>query len=162
MQVHELLQFVDEAVYLKTGKHLNDLQRGVIEGTLKHQTYSDIADTCGCSPGHAKDVGYELLQMLSNIFDERVEKGNLKSVLERQRNINIFLGENTINSNIISCINVSSKQPKIKSNTNNSDTSNSPQGSKNQTKIDKLRQFGLTDEQIAEALELPLEVIKQF
>jgi hypothetical protein len=153
---------VDEAVYLKTGKHLNDLQRGVIEGTLKHQTYSDIADTCGCSAGHAKDVGYELLQMLSDIFDERVEKGNLKSVLERQGNINISLAENTINSNIIGCINVSSKQPKIKSNTNNSDTSNSPQRSNNQTKIDKLRQFGLTDEQIAEALELPLEVVKQF
>ncbi len=27
--------------------------------------------------------------------------------------------------------------------------------------IDKLRQFGLSDEQIAEALELPLEVVKQ-
>lgn len=162
MQVHELLQFVDEAVYLKTGKHLNDLQRGVIEGTLKYQTYSDIADDCGCSPGHAKDVGYKLLQMLSNIFDEPVEKGNLKSVLERQRNINISLGENTINSNIIGCINLSSKQPKIKSNKNNSNISNSPQRSNNQIKIDKLRHFGLNDEQIAEALELPLEIVKQF
>ena len=28
-------------------------------------------------------------------------------------------------------------------------------------KIDKLRYFGLNDEQIAEVLELPLEVIKQ-
>lgn len=28
-------------------------------------------------------------------------------------------------------------------------------------KIDKLRYFGLSDEQIAEVLELPLEVIKQ-
>lgn len=163
MQVHELLQFVDDAVYHKTGKHLNDLQRGVIEGTLKHQTYSDIADTCGCSAGHAKDIGYELLQMLSDIFHEPVEKGNLKSVLERQGNVNISLGDNSrINSNIVGCINVNSKQPKIKSNKNNSDTSNSPQPSKNQAKIDKLRQFGLNDEQIAEALELPLEVVKQF
>lgn len=163
MQVHELLQFVDDAVYLKTGKHLNDLQRGVIEGTLKYQTYSDIADTCGCSAGHAKDVGYELLQMLSDIFDEPVDKGNLKSVLERQGNMNIFFGD-TNSSNIvgIGCINVSSKQPKNKSHKNNFDTYNSPQRSNNQTKIDKLRQFGLTDEQIAEALELPLEVIKQF
>ena len=30
MQVHELLQLVDESVYLNTGKRLNDLQRGVI------------------------------------------------------------------------------------------------------------------------------------
>ncbi|MCC5639345.1 hypothetical protein LC593_26685 [Nostoc sp. CHAB 5844] len=134
MQVHELLQFVDEAVYTKTGKHLNDLQRGVIEGTLKYQTYSDIADICGCSPGHAKDVGYELLQMLSNIFDEPVDKGNLKSVLERQRSINISLGENsTINSNIVGCINFNSKQPKIKPNKNSSDTSSSRQNSNYQT-----------------------------
>ncbi|QLE57114.1 hypothetical protein [Nostoc sp. TCL26-01] len=163
MQVHELLQFVDNAVYLKTGQHLNDLQRGVIEGTLKYQTYSDIADTCGCSPGHAKDVGYELLQMLSDIFNEPVDKGNLKSVLDRQRNINISLGENSrIDSNIIGCITVTSKQPKIKANKNNPDSYNSQQINKNQTKIYKLRQFGLNDEQIAEALDLPLEVVKQF
>jgi predicted transposase YdaD len=38
------------------------------------------------------------------------------------------------------------------------------QKSKNQTKIetiDKLRQFGLNDEQIAEALHIPLEQVKQ-
>ncbi|MBE9206294.1 hypothetical protein IQ244_07165 [Nostoc sp. LEGE 06077] len=162
MQVHELLQFVDEAVYTKTGKHLNDLQCGVIEGTLKHQIYSDIADNCDCSPGHAKDVGYELLQMLSDVFDEPVDKGNIKSVLERQRNINISLGENsTINNNIVGCINFNSKQPKVKPNKSNSDTSNLRQNSNYQTKIDKLRRFGLNDEQIAEALELPLDVIKQ-
>lgn len=92
MQVQDLLQFVDDAVYHKTGKHLNDLQRGVIEGTLKYQTYSDIADAFNCSPGHAKDVGYELLQMLSDIFDEPVDKGNLKSVLDRHSNINLSLG----------------------------------------------------------------------
>jgi hypothetical protein len=163
MHIHELLQFVDEAVYHKTGQHLNDLQRGVIEGTLKYQKYSDIADNCGCSPGHAKDIGYELLQMLSDIFDEPVDKGNLKSVLQRQGNVNISLGDNSkINSNIVGCIKVNSKQPKIKSNKNNFDTSNSPQRSNNQAKIDKLRQFGLNDEQIAEALELPLDVVKQF
>ena len=91
MQVHKVLQFVDEAVYLKTGKHLNDLQRGIIEGTLNRQKYYDIAQSYGCSAGHAKDVGYELLEMLSKIFDEPVDKGNLKSVLERQGNLNISL-----------------------------------------------------------------------
>ncbi|WP_246605438.1 hypothetical protein [Sphaerospermopsis torques-reginae] len=60
MQIHELLQFVDDAVYLNTGEHLNDIQRAVIEGSLNHQKYADIAEECGCSAGHAKDVGYEL------------------------------------------------------------------------------------------------------
>ena len=162
MQVHELLQLVDEAVYLNTGKRLNDLQRGVIEGTLKYQKYADIAENCGCSAGHAKDVGYELLKMLSDIFDEPVDKSNLKSVLERQGNVNLFLGDKSINQNIIGCINIGSKQPKPDK--NHSSNSKLKQRKNNKTqieKISKLRYFGLNDEQIAEVLELPLEVIKQ-
>jgi hypothetical protein len=47
---------------------------------------------------------------------------------------------------------------------NHSGNSKLQQRNKNKTKIekiDKLRYFGLNDEQIAEVLELPLEVIKQ-
>ncbi|HEY9637727.1 MAG TPA: hypothetical protein V6D14_30320 [Coleofasciculaceae cyanobacterium] len=159
MHIHEILQFVDEAVYLKTGKRLNDLQRGIIEGTLKRQKYSDIAENYACTAGHAKDVGYALLQMLSDVFDEPIDKGNLKSVLERQGNLNITFGD----SNIIGYINVCSDQPNASPDKSQSETPNSQQCGKNQTqiKIDKLRQFGLSDEQIAEALELPLEVVKQ-
>jgi hypothetical protein len=166
MNIHEVMQFVDEAFYLKTGKHLNDLQRGIIEGTLKRQKYSDIAETYGCSAGHAKDVGYALLKMLSDVFDEPVDKSNLKSVLERQVNLNITFGDKSISSitnNIIGCINVNSEQPNDTPDKSQPATPNVQQHSKNQTKIkiNKLRQFGLSDEQIAEALELPLEVIKQ-
>jgi len=164
MQVHELLQLVDEAVYLNTGKRLNDLQRGVIEGTLKYQKYADIAENCGCSAGHAKDVGYELLQMLSDIFDEPVDKSNLKSVLERQGNVNISLVNNSSNIFGNGCINIGSKQPKTKSDKNHAGNSKLKQKDQNKTqieKISKLRYFGLNDKQIAEVLELPLEVIKQ-
>ena len=164
MQVNELLQLVDEAVYLNTGKRLNDLQRGVIEGTLKYQKYADIAENCGCSAGHAKDVGYELLKMLSDIFDEPVDKSNLKSVLERQGNVNISLVNNSSNIFGNGCINIGSKQPKTKPDKSHSGNSKLKQRNKNKTqieKISKLRYFGLNDEQIAEVLELPLEVIKQ-
>ncbi|MEK0196193.1 hypothetical protein WME70_32950, partial [Microcoleus anatoxicus PTRS1] len=110
MDIHEVLQFVDKVVYAKTGKRLNDLQRGIIEGTLKQQKYTEIADTYRLTQGHVKDVGYELLQMLSNAFDEPVDKGNLKSVLERQGNLNI--SDCTFgNSNIIGYINVCSDRP---------------------------------------------------
>ena len=88
MDIKELLQFVDESMFAKTGKRLNDLQRKVIEGALNHQKYVDIADGFERSEGHVKDTGYELLQMLSDVFEEPVKKGNLKSVLERQRSIN--------------------------------------------------------------------------
>ncbi|HBL14020.1 MAG TPA: hypothetical protein DD379_22030 [Cyanobacteria bacterium UBA11162] len=166
MDIHKVLQFVDEAVYLKTGKRLNDLQRGIIEGTLKHQKYSDIAEAYGCTTGHAKDRGYELLQMLSDVFNESVDKTNLKSVLERQGNLNITFGDKSISNitnNIIGSINVGSEQPKDTLDKSQPITPDCQQCTKNQTNIniDKLRQFGLRDEQIAEVLELPLEVIKQ-
>ncbi|WP_332949832.1 hypothetical protein [Microcoleus sp. ARI1-B5] len=163
MHVQEVLQFIEKAVYAKTGKRLNDLQREIIEGTLKRQKYDDIAENCGCSAGHVKDVGYELLQMLSDLFDEPVNKHNLKSVLERQSNLNISLGDRSFNSNnnIIGCVNRGSEQ-----------TTPTPEKSQPETpdfhgnnqanieKIGKLRQFGLSDEQIAEVLELPLDVVK--
>lgn len=164
MHVHEVLQLVDEAVYFKTGKRLNDLQRKIIQGTLERQKYTDIAADYGCTAGHAKDIGYNLLQMLSDVFDEPVDKGNLKSVLERQGNLNISLGDRSINSKVIGCVNFGSEQPDNTPDQNQPTDSQSQQGSKNQSKIEtikKLRQFGLSDEQIAEALELPLEVVQQ-
>ncbi|MFB2879052.1 hypothetical protein [Floridanema aerugineum] len=161
MDSREVLQFVDEVVYSKTGKHLNDLQRGIIEGTLKRQKYSDIAKDYNCTTGHTKEVGYELWRILSEIFGEPVDKKHLQSVLERQSNLNIFLGNKS--NNIINCINFGSEQPNSIPDKSQSVTSDFQQNNNNQIKrekINKLRYFGLTDEQIAEVLELPLEAIK--
>ncbi|HBE20666.1 MAG TPA: hypothetical protein DEG17_24520 [Cyanobacteria bacterium UBA11149] len=167
MDTADILQFVDEVVCAKTGKHLNDLQRGIIEGILKRQKYSDIAKTYGCTPGHAKDVGYKLLQMLSDAFDEPVDKRNLKSVLKRQSTIKIALNNsNNIdgNSNTINYITACSELPATTPNDNQSETPDS-QANQDRVKIEmvgKLRQFGLSDEQIAEVLGLALEVVKQI
>ena len=159
MDIHQVLEFVDKVVYAKTGKRLNDLQRGIIEGTLKQQKYSEIADTYRLTQGHVKDVGYELLQMLSDTFDEPVDKGNLKSVLARQDNLNISFG----NSNIIGYINVCSDLPTATPDENQPKTPDFQQA-KDEAKIEtigKLRLFGLSDEQIAEVLRLTLEEVQQ-
>lgn len=168
MDTAHILKFVDEVLSAKTGKHLNDLQRKIIEGILKRQKYSDIADTYGCTAGHAKDVGYKLLHMLSDVFDEPVDKGNLESVLERQLNLNINFGDrNTTNfgdSNTINYINGCSEPPTPTPDQGRAETPKF-QGNNNQIKIEtvgKLRLFGLSDEQIAEVLGLPLEVVKQI
>ncbi|WP_341739898.1 hypothetical protein [Microcoleus sp. CAWBG640] len=169
MDTAHILQFVDEVLSAKTGKHLNDLQRGIIDGILKRQKYSDIADTYGCTAGHAKDVGYKLLQMLSDVFDEPVDKYNLKSVLERQLNLNINFGDRNNNthfghSNTINYINGCSELPNSTPDKSRSETPDF-QDSTNQVKIEmvgKLRQLGLKDEQIAEVLGLALEVVKSL
>jgi hypothetical protein len=167
MDTAHILQFVDKVLSAKTGKHLNDLQRGIIEGILKRQKYSDIAHTYGCTAGHAKDVGYKLLHMLSDAFDEPVDKGNLESVLERQLNLNINFGDRTTNfgnSHTINYINGCSELPTPTPDKSRSETPDF-QDSTNQVKIEmvgKLRQLGLKDEQIAEVLGLALEVVKQM
>ena len=75
--------------------------------------------------------------------ESTVEINNISSA------VNISLGDNTINSNLIGCINVSSKNTKTKSD------------KKRVEKIEKLRQLGLSDQEIVEILELPLEVVQE-
>jgi hypothetical protein len=160
MDVKELLKFVDESMFAKTGKRLNDLQRQVIEGALKHQKYGDIAESFERSEGHVKDTGYELLQMLSEIFEEPVKKGNLKSVLERQRsNVTVNVGDGNVGNfgHINNCVNFNSdSKPKT-----NQVPLEKPdfQREKQIGKIKKLRDRGLTDDEIAELLEIPLELL---
>ncbi|WP_373537569.1 hypothetical protein [Microcoleus sp.] len=165
MDSPQILQFVDEAVCAKTGKHLNNLQRGIISGILKRQRYADVAETYGYSSQHVKKASHELLQMLSEVFSEQVKKSNLESVIERHIHQNITtLGNNNTfkDSNKISyinnCPNPSTPTPdKSQPQTHDFHDNNRA----NLEKIGKLRQFGLSDDQIAEVLELPLDVVKQ-
>ena len=165
MDSPQILQLVDKAVCAKTGKHLNNLQRGIIAGILKRQRYADVAETYGYSSQHVKKASHELLQMLSEVFDEQVKKSNLESVLERHIHQNITtLGNNNTfkDSNKISYINNCSNPSTPTPEKNQPETPDFHGNNQaNFEKIGKLRQFGLSDEQIAEVLELPLDVVKQ-
>lgn len=163
VDIPQILQFVDEAVCAKTGKHLNDLQRRIIAGILKGQKYAGVAETYGYSAKHVKKASYELLRMLSDVFGEHVKKSNLESVLDRQINVNITFGtKNNPDHNvtgigyIYSCPDCSTAPPD-KSQPATPDSPPEIPKIKTET-VNKLRQFGWRDEQIAEALELPLEV----
>ncbi|MBD2183137.1 hypothetical protein [Aerosakkonema funiforme] len=168
MDIPQILQSVDEAVYAKTNKHLNNLQRRIIAGILNGQKYADVSENYGYSAQHVKKASHELLQILSDVFGEKVKKSNLESVLERQINVKITFGnKNTRHKNIIgigsikNCPVPSTATPEKSKPT----TPDFQQKSNNETKletIDKLRDFGLSDEQIAEALEIPLDVVNQL
>jgi len=161
MDIKELLKFVDESMFDKSGKRLNDLQRTVIEGALNDQKYVDIADTFDRSEGHVKDVGYELLQKLSDIFEEPVSKGNIKSVLERQRSINFNVSDGSIGNvgDVINCVNFNSNQPKIEPDKVPLEKTDA-QRDKQISKIKKLREAGFADDAISELLEIPLELVE--
>lgn len=161
MDIKELLKFVDESMFAKTGKRLNDLQRKVIEGALNHQKYVDIAESFEKSEGHVKDTGYELLQMLSDIFEEPVTKGNIQSVLERQRSTIFNVSDGSVGNvgDVINCVNFNSDRPSPTLNKVPLEKPNS-QKEKQISKIKRLQDLGLTEDEIVELLEIPLELVK--
>lgn len=97
MDVNQLLQFVDRLVVERTGKHLDDVQRAVVEGTWERQTYDEIAQKCHVTKNHVGDIGAELWQLLSEILGEDIKKNNFRSNLERvyiESSQNICIGTN--------------------------------------------------------------------
>ena len=159
MNVQEALAFADEVVFAKTGKHLDDMQVGVIEGVLNRQKYGDIAQGLNCTEGYAKDVGYELWELFSDAFGEDVNKLNLRSALIRKSRISnvtggVISGNHVARGHLIGSLNVCTSQEE------------SPEflRGKLQAKmeaIQRLQAVGLTDEQIAKCLDMTLEEIRQ-
>jgi hypothetical protein len=43
MQTEQIFHLADELVFSKTGKHLDDLQRNILEGTMQGKKYAQIA-----------------------------------------------------------------------------------------------------------------------
>ena len=104
MTVDEVVKFVDKMVFEKTGKHLDDIQTAVVEGTWKKQTYDYIAREYNLSSSHVGDIGSELWQLLSEILHEDIKKTNFCSTLERiyiksSQMPNIYIGNNHFNFN---------------------------------------------------------------
>jgi formylglycine-generating enzyme required for sulfatase activity len=78
-----LLEMVDEEVFSRTGRNLNNKERLVVEGTLANQTYEQIAASVAYSEQHFKNVATKLWGVLSEVFAKKVSKKNLKNVLEQ-------------------------------------------------------------------------------
>ncbi|MGB3560410.1 MAG: NB-ARC domain-containing protein, partial [Geitlerinemataceae cyanobacterium] len=74
---------VDEIVFAKTGQHINDLQAAVLQGTLRHQTYKQIAKNFDCSESRVREIGSELWRILSHELGEDISKTNAISAIQR-------------------------------------------------------------------------------
>jgi hypothetical protein len=84
MDIEELLQWTDEQVVANTGKHLDSLQKAILEGIWQHQNYEEIADTHHLSYDHVKKQAWRLWKLLSETLGEDVKKSNVRSVLENR------------------------------------------------------------------------------
>ena len=67
----------------KTGENLSDLQITIIKGAYYNESYEQIAAQYGCSKDHAKRVGSSLWSLLSRWNNRRIDKRNLKLMLDR-------------------------------------------------------------------------------
>lgn len=175
MDWQRVVNSIDEFVFWETGKHLDTLQLAILKGVLNGQRYAAIAKQYGCSPGHAKDKGYELWKLLSEVFEEEVNRSNVVGTVERLGFFNYqssFIGNNVRVDTINLCSNSET------ANLENQDTVDPESNGKNtrsedvgveqvlrETKfkaVDKLYQLGLTPEQIAESLDLPLPEVQNW
>ncbi|MDT9313346.1 MULTISPECIES: hypothetical protein [Limnospira] len=54
MDIQEVLNWTDEQVFTKTGKHLDWLQKSILQGIWQHQDYYEIAANNEKSYDHVK------------------------------------------------------------------------------------------------------------
>ena len=83
MNVDQALLLVDEILATNARTSLNDLQYVILKSAWQGKTYGIIADEYGCTEGHAKDVGYLLWQILSELLGKKVTKNNFRTIIEQ-------------------------------------------------------------------------------
>ena len=82
----EILEYIENVIYIKTGEHFNDTQKIILQESWNKtkKTYEQIAAELGYSGNYIKQgVGPKLWRLLSKAFGEKVTKTNLHSVVHR-------------------------------------------------------------------------------
>ncbi|MDZ8053529.1 MAG: AAA-like domain-containing protein [Aulosira sp. ZfuVER01] len=82
------LEFVEQLIYAKTGKSLTAIQKVVLQQSWEEQrkTYNQIAQEFNYSESYIKQtVAPQLWKLLSEVLGEKVNKNNVRAVLERRK-----------------------------------------------------------------------------
>ena len=164
MDTQELVSYLDELLFSSTGKRIDSLQVAILKGVLKGQKYADIAQEFNCSAGHAKDEAYKLWQTLSDALGEEITKSNFRARIEKITATNSKIFRNTIQIGKFNLC--SNSSPDIEKNDDvirdDQIIFESAQKKIKRETIPRLVKLGLTAEQIAEALDLPLPEVKKI
>ena len=83
METEAVLAWLDNVVPTQTGEQLSELERVILKQVWLGRKYLEIADTYGCTEGHAKDVGSGLWKLLSKVTRQKITKSNCRRVLEK-------------------------------------------------------------------------------
>jgi AAA domain len=100
MNVSEVVDIADRLVFKSRKKHLNDLERSIIEGVCEGRKYKDIASEHipPCGEAHVSEVAANLWKAISKILSEDVKRSNLRSTIERHQSDSIISNEFVQNS----------------------------------------------------------------
>ena len=85
MNVSEVVSIADRLIFKSRKKHLNDLERSIIEGVCEGRKYKDIAieHIPPCGEAHVSEVAANLWKSVSESLGEDVKKSNFRSTIER-------------------------------------------------------------------------------
>jgi AAA domain len=83
MNVANALKLADKLMFDSNNRHLDDLERSIVEGVYQGKKYKQIANEYSCSESHLTDVAADLWKALSDALGEKVKKANFKSTVER-------------------------------------------------------------------------------
>ena len=159
MDTQEVFSLIDNLVFDHTGKHLDTLQLGILKNVFDGQKYAKIAEKYNCSEGHARDKAYELWRILSEVLGEELNKSTVRSAIERlivSNSIN-NLGNKSVKIDQVTFCHNPSNNREIE-NYHIYKTENNVIKAKLET-VPKLIGLGLTIEQIAQALDLDIQLI---
>ncbi len=170
--VLDYVDYVDNLVFAKTQKHLDNLQVSILTGVLKDQKYSEIADDYKCTKGHVKDKAYELWGILSKSLGiENINRHNFRTIVEKLKftNSQSIIGHKVRIDNMNFCPNSSKEKPIIDNDLIEDEPTNFDhqiivEQAQKQAKLEiipKLLKTGLTPEQVAETLDLPIDQVKE-
>ncbi|MEG4454069.1 WD40 domain-containing protein [Microcoleus sp. N9_A1] len=81
MTIDEALLFLDSVL---KQEHLNDIHILVLRQSWEGHSYPQIAKSAGYDAEYIKFVGFQLWQVLSRVFGEKVTKSNVQSVMRRK------------------------------------------------------------------------------
>lgn len=85
IETSAILEFAEDLIRLKTDTYCSELQRRILSDALQEErkTYDQLAEECGYSARYVKqDVAPKLWLLISQAVEEKVNKANVRAVLE--------------------------------------------------------------------------------
>ena len=87
MNVEDVVQWMNNLIFDKTGEHLTPLQEAIVTGVWQRQKYPQIAKEFNCSESHVKKEAAKLWEKLGEELGKDLNKFNFRSKIEKKYNL---------------------------------------------------------------------------